>query len=83
MGPKQSKDHKIVNRILKIIYKQKRYKICNEKEKIFITLKLKINNFFKQKNLSKELMEKIMTVFNKMDVDGSGTIDKVETKKYW
>lgn len=37
----------------------------------------------KQTKLSTELEAKITEIFNKIDVDGSRTIDKEETLKYW
>jgi len=35
------------------------------------------------KGLSKGLREKVLSIFKRIDVDGSKTIDKTETAKYW
>lgn len=43
-----------------------------------------ITNFFLfLKILSKDLHHRVVTLFNKIDTDGSGTIDKEETLKFW
>ena len=36
-----------------------------------------------KKALSPELTEKVVAIYQKIDIDGSNTIDKEETLKYW
>jgi len=38
---------------------------------------------FLNNKLSQPLEDKIMSVFKRIDTDGSGTIDKDETIKFW